>query len=72
MLIIVFQIYLSGYPKILDVWSIYLQYHNSQASKQNKELFGFVYVHILYIHLKLQNEYTGHVSISYYFLLNAV
>ena len=42
------------------------------TSKQSKELLGFAYVHILYIPLKLQNEYTGHVYISYYFLLNTV
>ena len=64
-----FRSLLSGYPKIRDVWSIYLQFLNSPASKQNKELLGFVYGHIPYIPLKQQNEYTGHVSISYYFLI---
>ena len=54
---------------MLHVWIIYLQYHNTQASKQNKERLGFVYVPIPYIPLKLQNEYTQHVSISYYFLI---
>ena len=29
---------LSGYPKILNVWSIYIQYRNSQARKQG--IFG--------------------------------
>ena len=53
---------------MLNVWSVYPQYHNSRASKQNKELLGFVYVPIPYIPLKLQNEYARHVSISYYFL----
>ena len=67
-----FRSTLSGYPKILNVWSIYFQYCNSQASKQNKELLGFVYGHIPYIPLKQQNEYTGHVSISYYFLIQYV
>ena len=57
---------------MLNVWSIYLQCRNSQTNKQNKELLGFVYVHILYIPLKLQNEYTGLDSIFYYFLLNKV
>ena len=47
----------------------YLFYHNSRTSKQNQELLGFVYVHIPYIPLKLQNEYTGHVSIFFYFLI---
>ena len=46
-----FRSTLSGYPKILNVWSIYFQYCNSQASKQNKELLGFVYGHIPYIPL---------------------
>ena len=36
------------------------------------ELLGFIYVHVLEIPLKLQNEYTVHVSTSYYFLLNTV
>ena len=67
-----FRSTLSGYPKILNVWSIYFQYCNSQASKQNKELLGFVYGHIPYIPLKQQNEYTGHVSISYYALIQYV
>ena len=67
-----FRSLLSGYPKIRDVWSIYLQFLNSPASKQNKELLGFVYGHIPYIPLKQQNEYTGHVSISYYFLIQYV
>ena len=67
-----FRSTLSGYPKILNVWSIYFQYCNSQASKQNKELLGFVYGHIPYIPLKQQNEYTGHVSISYYYLIQYV
>ena len=52
-----FRSHLSGYPKIRDVWSIYLQYLNSRASKQNKELLGFVYGHVPYIPLKQQNEY---------------
>ena len=30
----------------------------------NKKFLGFVYVHVLYIPLKLQNGYAGHVSIS--------
>ena len=64
-----FRSILSGYPKILNVWSIYLQYHNSRASKQNKKPLGFAYVHIPYIPLKQQNEHTGHVSISYYLLI---
>ena len=60
-----FRSILSGYPKVLNGWSIYFQYHNSQTSKQNNnEFLGFAYVHVLYIPLKLQNEYTGHVSIS--------
>ena len=29
----------------------------------------YMYIYILYIPLKLQNEHIGHVSISYYFLL---
>ena len=62
----------SGYPKILNVWSIYSQYRNSQASKQNKELLGFVYGHIPYIPSKQQNEYTGHISISCSFLIQYV
>ena len=66
-----FRSILSGYPKIL-VRSIYLQYHNSQTIKQNKHFLRFVYVNILYIPLKLQNEYTEHVFISLYFLLNTV
>ena len=49
-----------------------LQYHNSRASKQNKELLEFVFVPIPYILLKLQNEYTRHVSISYDFLIRYV
>ena len=67
-----FKSILSGYPKILNVWSIYLQCHSSQTSKQSKDFGGFVYVDIKYIPLKLQNEHTRHVSISYYFLLNTV
>ena len=67
-----FRSTLSGYPKILNVWSIYFQYCNSQASKQNKELLGFVYGHIPYIPLKQQNEYAEHNSISYYFLIQYV
>ena len=67
-----FRPILLGYPKILNVWSIYLQYHNSRASIQNKELLGFVYVPIPYIPLKLQNEYTWHISISCYFLIRYV
>ena len=66
-----FRSILSGYPKIL-VRSIYLQCHNSQTIKQNKDFLRFVYVNILYIPLKLQNEYTEHVFISLYFLLNTV
>ena len=38
-----------------------------QANKKRKK---FVPVQILYIPLKLQNEYTRHVSSSYYFLFN--
>ena len=67
-----FRSLLSGYPKIRDVWSIYLQFLNSPASKQNKELLGFVYGHIPYIPLKQQNEYAEHNSISYYFLIQYV
>ena len=67
-----FRSILSGYPKILNVWSIYLQYLNNRASKQNKELLGFVYEHIPYISLKQQNQYAEHVSISYYFLIQYV
>ena len=67
-----FRSILFGYPKILNVWSIYLQHRKNRASKQNKELLGFVYGHIPYIPLKQQNEYTGHVSISYYFLIQYV
>ena len=67
-----FRSTLSGYPKILNVWSIDFQYCNSQASKQNKELLGFVYGHIPYIPLNQQNEYTGHVSFSYYFLIQCI
>ena len=52
---------------MLNVSSIYIQCRNSQTSKQNKELLGFVYEHILYIPLKLHDEYTGHASISFYF-----
>ena len=49
-----------------------LQYHNSRSSKQKKELLGLVYVPIPYNLLKLQNEYTRHVSISYDFLIHFV
>ena len=59
-----FRSILSGYPKTFNVRIIYGQCHNSQASKQN-DFLGFVYVNILYIPLKLQNEYTRHVSISH-------
>ena len=54
---------------MLKAWSIYLQFHNNQTSKQ-KELLGFVYVHLLYVSFKLQNDYIGHVSIRYCFLPN--
>ena len=67
-----FRSILSGYPKILNVWSIYLQYLNNRASKQNKELLGFVYEHIPDISLKQQNQYAEHVSSSYYFLIQYV
>ena len=67
-----FRSTLSGHPKILNVWSLYFQYRNSRVSKQNKELLGFVYGHIPYVPLKQQNEYTGHVSVSYYFLIQYV
>ena len=40
-----------------------------QANKKRKK---FVPVQILYIPLKLQNEYTRHVSSSYYFLFNTL
>ena len=40
-----------------------------QANKKRKK---FVPVRILYIPLKLQNEYTRHVSSSYYFLFNTL
>ena len=42
------------------------------VGQANKEFLGFVYGHIPYIPLKQQNEYTGHVSISYYFLIQYV
>ena len=67
-----FRSILSGYQKILNVWSIYLQYLNNRASKQNKELLGFVYEHIPDISLKQQNQYAEHVSSSYYFLIQYV
>ena len=38
------------------------------VGQANNEFLGFVYGHIPYIPLKQQNEYTVHVSISYYFL----
>ena len=67
-----FRSILSGYSKILNVWSIYLKYRKNGASKQNKEVLGFVYGHIPYTRLKQKNEYTEHVSISYYFLIQYV
>ena len=42
------------------------------VGQANKEFLGFVYGHIPYIPLKQQNKYTGHVSISYYLLIQYV
>ena len=67
-----FRSILSGHPKILNVWSIYLQHRKNRASKQNKELLGFVYGHIPYTPSKQQNEYTERVSSSCYFLIQYV
>ena len=49
-----------------------IQYHYSRTNKQNKEVLGLLYVPIPYILLKLKNEYTQHVSISYDFLIGYV
>ena len=42
----------SGYPKILNVWSIYSQYHNRQANKTK----NFWDLHMDIYHTFLQNN----------------
>ena len=70
-----FRSILSGYPKTLNVRSIYLQSSNTIIVRQaNKKRNFWDWCMYLYPYnlLKLQNEYTRHVSISYDFLIHLV
>ena len=60
------------FAEVITVITLFASAKPSATADCRGEFQGLVYVHILCIPLKLQNEYTGHVSISYCFLLNAV